>query len=989
MNQLIKGKLIFRIKNKLRLLLFIPISGLIYFSAHIILDKKQIANEMSLVQELANVSTHMSQLAHELQKERGLSVGFLGGDGKSFILKLESQKKITDQKRIHLHNFIDNMGKQSLPDSIRMSLKDALAGLDDIDGFREKVRIKQTSMSDTIQFYSSVNYSFFHTIIQLSGLTNHAVLFTMMHAYINLLQAKDRVGLERAIGVYIFTDTDVQLELMDEFRHLITEETAYIKVFKTFAAPEQRQFYDNTLLQDNEENKEIRALRRVLTIKELKGKILANLNTYLGYGGLIHHFKNYVLRGDQKHIDLFMKKYSSIIRVINKWQRLEKLSASELSDLDKLKKTIERYKTSLNQAIRLRGKNKNAAEIDSIVKINDKPAIQAINRLLQAYDHSVTPERWYRVMSSYVDGLGKVERKIFIDITELAGDLKDTARNGFIYYSIGSLATILVAFFLSFIIARRITNPLELAVQLAHRLAQGERNINVEVSSRDETGQLLKAMKDMAYSIKLAEETLQESERSLSQAQAISHLGNWSWDKASTKIDMSDELHRIMGYGSKRFDSNYNDLINKVHPDDRVRVSQTLSDMLDEKIVQFGLDFRILRLDGRERTIHSQGELRFDNHGNLLGMVGVGQDITERMKANEEREILAQFPNKNPNPVLRVNEDYVILYANKASRTLLGHWNAEVGDLFHESCHQSIKEVLNTKKSTSVEIKVRQFTYSFLIVPVEGIDNVYVYGEDITTYKQAEETLQKAKELAEAASLAKSNFLRNIGHELRTPMNGFIGMTELALRTELSPEQRDYLEMARESAGSLLVVLNNLLDFTKIETGKMTLDKTNFPLRKSLGKRFKIFILQAKQKKIDMTYEISEDLPDLLEGDFAKIHQVLANLVTNAIKFSKKGKINIEVGRNKTNLKQMDGVIDLHFKVSDTGIGIPLDKQESIFEPFTQVDSSTTRMYEGTGLGLNISRDLVTLMGGTLWVESELGKGSQFHFTVRLGTQND
>ncbi len=979
------GESMFKIKNKLRLLLLIPIAGLVYFSAEIIVDKKRIADDMSLVQVLANVSIQMSRLVHELQKERGLSVGFLERSRKPFRQELESQKKLTDQKRIQLNNFIDNMEKQSLPDSIQTSLKNALAELDSIEGFREKVHARQVLMSDTIQFYSNINHSFVHTIIEITGLTDHAKLATMMHAYVNLLQAKDKAGLERAVGIYIFTNTGDQLKLMNQFRRLITDEKAYIKIFKTFATLEQKQFYDKVLLQDIGLNKEIRMLKKTLTIRELKGKILASLNTHLGHEGLIQYFKNYVLKGDQKYIELFMKKYSNIIRVINQWQRVEKLSASKLSDLKNLKKIIKKYKASLNIAIRLKEKKKSVLEINSIIKINDKPVTQSLNQLLQGYDYNIKPEQCYKVMSRYVDGLGKVEEKIFKDIKTIASDLKDTARYGFIYYSTGALLSILATFFLSIVFTRRITNPLELAVQLAHRLAKGERDIDVEVNSRDETGQLLTAMINMAQSIKIAEETMQKSEESLSLAQGIAHLGNGSWDKDSGEVTMSDELLRIFGYLPGFLGLSYENLINIIHPEDRERVVQRLNANIEGKKEYFDMGFRIVRLDGTERYIHSLGELRFDSHGNLLGIVGIGQDITERMKANEERNQLAQFPDNNPNPVLRVNKNYVILYANKASRTLLGHWDSKVGDLFHESCHQPIKEVLNTGKSTSIEIKVKQFTYSFLIVPVEGTDDVYIYGEDITAYKQAEEKLQKAKELVEAESLAKSNFLRTIGHELRTPMNGFIGMTELTLRTELDPEQRDYLETARDSADILLTLLNSLLNYTKLEAGKIPLNLIEFDLRESLEKRLKVFILQAKQKQIDMTCEVSNDVPNSLVGDIDKIHQILVNMVMNAIKFTKRGQINIRIKQEMDSAEHVNGTVDLLFEVSDTGIGIPLDQQDLIFDPFTQVDGSTSRNYEGTGLGLNIAKDLAALVGGVLKVESELGKGSRFYFTVKVG----
>ncbi|HEX5410736.1 MAG TPA: response regulator [Terriglobia bacterium] len=316
-----------------------------------------------------------------------------------------------------------------------------------------------------------------------------------------------------------------------------------------------------------------------------------------------------------------------------------------------------------------------------------------------------------------------------------------------------------------------------------------------------------------------------------------------------------------------------------------------------------------------------------------------------------------------------------------------GNVSRYVAEEYLEVVRLMLKE--NLREKTSMTYSMEIMARNGCRVPLE-ISSRLIYendkpvgiqgiARDVSERKQIEVERRKAQQAAEAANRAKSEFLANMSHEIRTPLNGVLGMTDLALNTRLNEEQREYLTLVKSSGEALLTVINDILDFSKIEAGHLDINPIDFELRDSLGDTLRTLSLRAHEKGLELALHVAQDVPYRLNADPTRLRQIVVNLVGNAIKFTDEGEVVLHVAKESQNENEML----LHFTVTDTGIGIPANKQETIFAPFTQADSSATRRYGGTGLGLTISFQLAGLMGGRLWVDSTEGKGSSFHFTIR------
>jgi two-component system, sensor histidine kinase and response regulator len=465
-----------------------------------------------------------------------------------------------------------------------------------------------------------------------------------------------------------------------------------------------------------------------------------------------------------------------------------------------------------------------------------------------------------------------------------------------------------------------------------------------------------------------------------------------------------------------------------LHPDDREPTRQFWTNSVAGR-GPYDVEYRVRRTDGEYRWFKTRGVPIRDSEGSVVKWFGTCTDITDLLRTEEalresEERFRGTFENAGVG-IAHAHSTGRLLRVNEKFCAIVGYPRAELlQKTFQEITHPddlttslASFAALLRGESAVVEHEKRYVRKDGSPVWVELFTSLqrdatgqpsYAIAvvQDISERRRLDAELRRAKEAAEAANRAKDEFLANVSHEIRTPMNAILGMTDLVLGTPLSDDQRQSLRTVKAAADNLLGILNDLLDFSKIEAGKLELDPAGFSLRAGLGDTLRTLAMRAHKKGLELVSHVQSDVPDALVGDAGRLRQVLLNLVGNAIKFTEEGEVVVKVktftaedteSAEKTQESRADAcslssnassAVTLLFEVRDTGIGIPLEKQEKIFRAFEQEDTSTTRRYGGTGLGLTIATRLVALMGGQITVDSKPGRGSTFAFTAQFGRQS-
>ena len=483
-----------------------------------------------------------------------------------------------------------------------------------------------------------------------------------------------------------------------------------------------------------------------------------------------------------------------------------------------------------------------------------------------------------------------------------------------------------------------------------------------------------------------------------------SNLGLWEWDVVSNAVYVDHVYCKFIGRGEEGRVSKLSELAETVHPEDRAQFAAALREAVNGNKPKFQIDHRVRHADGRWVWFETFGDVtQRDANGRPTRMTGTHANITDRKQLeralSNTLRVMHALLETLPLPVIIRDADLRVTMVNAAWEKMLGVPRSEiVGQLLDrdptrpdtQGRRETDAEVLATKQGLRYEtaVQARDGTiYNVLVAKTpllheDGtITGIAAVVTDISEQKRTTVMLERARVSAEAAVQAKSRFLANMSHELRTPLNGVVGMASLLENTALDAKQRRFVRTLKTSAEALITLINDVLDLSKAEAGKLELTRAPFELRRELEQVVGLFGPRAYDKGIEIAAHIARDVPPIIQGDSIRLRQVLGNLANNAVKFTENGAVLLAVtvvpGDSQEAL--------LEFSVTDTGVGVSPDEQQRIFEAFEQADGSVTRKFGGTGLGLAISRQLVELMHGSMNLESDTGRGSRFSFRIPVG----
>ena len=582
---------------------------------------------------------------------------------------------------------------------------------------------------------------------------------------------------------------------------------------------------------------------------------------------------------------------------------------------------------------------------------------------------------------------------------------------------IASVATVLIALLLAMLLVRKVLQPVKLLAERSRQIAadqeRGGQRLMADVppsfiaefevlrQSMDEADQALqKSLQESRCAAKDAQEHLAV----LKAAEEQARFGHWRLDLASGQLHCSEMLSVLYGDPRGAVAIDMQMLAKRVDEDSNKRIAMAVEQCLRDR-KPYALEIMHLRRNGGAFAAYLRGAPELNAQGDVVAIAGTLQDISEGKEQSDRFEALAD--NLPSGVIFRLqrfkNKELLLQFLSAGLEPLTGLSSASLlrnqSSLLHSISGLHLRRMLRVLKTAVRPGHVMDDVFALrtaqgslvwihcraaLRYPPTGSAVWDGIARDVTAERAAEAALRSAKEAAESAERTKSDFLATMSHEIRTPMNAVIGMARLAMRTDLNPKQRNYLEKINESANVLLGIINDILDFSKIEAGGLAIERSVFRIESVLETVASVTVLKAEEKGLEITYAMEPGVPAMVRGDALRLGQVLTNLVSNAVKFTESGGVVVRLRSEMANARCL-----LHFEVTDTGIGLTPEQAQSLFQPFMQASSDTTRRYGGTGLGLAISKRLVEMMGGSIGVRSQQGEGSTFYFNICVESATD
>ncbi|MBF0382925.1 MAG: response regulator [Magnetococcales bacterium] len=924
-------------RQKLLLLLVFPIIGMLSFSLFLVIDKAKISNRMDDLRQLTKIAVVAVDMVYELQRERGLSVAFASSKGKQFSEEMFLQREATDimiaTYKSNLLRFeskkIELLGYQEYQDTIHQNL-------DKIDLIRKSVSELKTPPLDVLEFYTSINKSVLSLVYHITSISPNIEISRLGSSFRNMLESTERLGLLRAMVSLVLLENRFDQHMFRFVSAVEAERQLFLQQFLDISSTKLNALYHRKI-----------SSPVFINIERILESILDN-GTDVSRGNLeidVHQWFRIATAGIQLMTEVT--------------DQTAKMLMAKVHELNIIAWHTVRLNLVLTMAIIIAA--------FGFVWFISRSIISRINRLTHVANHISLGDWSVRVEQRADDELGLLG-KTFNKMTQQVGTLVEELN--FQKFALDEHA---------------IVSTTDVRGNI---LYVNDKFVSISGYSREEligkNHNLIKSNEHPPEMYKELWRTIVNGETWHGEVKNLKKDGGHYWVRA-TILPLMNENGKPHTYISIRTDiTDKKDQAEKlISSTKKMKKQQKVSDILRE-IMEMGM----LPITLNEYLNRVLEKILSDNLDTYLLPKG------SIFLADNQSEQLTMVANKNLF-VPRLTECSILPFGKcicgrvaKQKEAIFVNCVDEKHDVKFDDMpphgHYCLPIINEDKLLGVLNVEIKEGSEQEKALQ-EFLESVTAILSLVIAQKQIEEELNAAKNSALDANKTKSDFLANMSHEIRTPMNAIIGMSHLALHTDLNRKQKDYVNKIYNAANTLLGIINDILDFSKMEAGKLEIEKTPFRLSEVLDSVSDLITVKAREKDLELLLYIDPEVPHGLLGDPLRLGQVITNLANNAIKFTEQGEIVIRVKTNEI----IGNDITLQFSVSDTGIGLTDKQVDKLFQSFSQADASTTRKYGGTGLGLTICKQLTELMGGKIWVESQKGFGSTFSFTAQFSLTSE